>query len=58
MNRETDSNVVTLYVTRHGKTILNTNHRAQGWADSPLVEKGVEVAKFRNRIKIFIYECV
>ncbi|PEW01187.1 histidine phosphatase family protein [Bacillus cereus] len=44
--RETDSNenVVTLYVTRHGKTILNTNHRAQGWADSPLVEKGVEVA--------------
>ncbi|CUB12699.1 2,3-bisphosphoglycerate-dependent phosphoglycerate mutase [Bacillus cereus] len=43
-NRETDSNVVTLYVTRHGKTILNTNHRAQGWADSPLVEKGVEVA--------------
>ena len=39
--RETDSNenVVTLYVTRHGKTILNTNHRAQGWADSPLVEK-------------------
>ena len=43
-NRETDRNVVTLYVTRHGKTILNTNHRAQGWADSPLVEKGVEVA--------------
>ncbi|MCU5378661.1 phosphoglycerate mutase family protein [Bacillus cereus] len=45
-NRETVSNenVVTLYVTRHGKTILNTNHRAQGWADSPLVEKGVEVA--------------
>ncbi|WP_242301078.1 histidine phosphatase family protein [Bacillus cereus group sp. BfR-BA-01423] len=43
-NRETDSNVVTSYVTRHGKTILNTNHRAQGWADSPLVEKGVEVA--------------
>ncbi|HHK5560251.1 phosphoglycerate mutase family protein [Bacillus cereus] len=44
--RETDSNenAVTLYVTRHGKTILNTNHRAQGWADSPLVEKGVEVA--------------
>lgn len=44
--RETDSNgkLVTLYVTRHGKTILNANHRVQGWADSPLVEKGVEVA--------------
>ncbi|MBJ8008580.1 histidine phosphatase family protein [Bacillus cereus] len=44
--RETDSNrkLVTLYITRHGKTILNANHRVQGWADSPLVEKGVEVA--------------
>ncbi|PFO78888.1 histidine phosphatase family protein [Bacillus cereus] len=38
-------NIVTLYVTRHGKTILNTNKRVQGWADSPLVEKGVEIAK-------------
>lgn len=45
-SREADSpgKPVTLYVTRHGKTILNANHRAQGWADSPLVEKGVEVA--------------
>ncbi|PFJ19108.1 histidine phosphatase family protein [Bacillus cereus] len=39
-----NGNLVTLYVTRHGKTILNDNHRVQGWADSPLVEKGVEVA--------------
>ncbi|MEN1937918.1 histidine phosphatase family protein [Paenibacillus sp. 102] len=38
-------NIVTLYVTRHGKTILNTNKRIQGWADSPLVEKGIEVVK-------------
>lgn len=38
-------NIVTLYVTRHGKTILNTNKRVQGWADSPLVEKGIEVVK-------------
>ena len=38
-------NIVTLYITRHGKTILNTNKRVQGWADSPLVEKGVEIAK-------------
>ncbi|WP_139265523.1 MULTISPECIES: histidine phosphatase family protein [unclassified Bacillus (in: firmicutes)] len=38
-------NIVTLYITRHGKTILNTNERVQGWADSPLVEKGIEVAK-------------
>ncbi|HAH13997.1 MAG TPA: histidine phosphatase family protein, partial [Pantoea agglomerans] len=26
---------VTLYVTRHGKTMFNTVHRAQGWADTP-----------------------
>ncbi|WP_459502740.1 histidine phosphatase family protein [Bacillus sp. C1] len=42
---ENKGNVVTLYITRHGKTILNTNKRVQGWADSPLVEKGVEIAK-------------
>ena len=38
-------NIVTLYITRHGKTMLNANERVQGWADSPLVEKGIEVAK-------------
>ncbi|MGF9966415.1 histidine phosphatase family protein [Bacillus rhizoplanae] len=38
-------NIVTLYITRHGKTMLNASERVQGWADSPLVEKGVEVAK-------------
>ncbi|PQZ57063.1 MULTISPECIES: histidine phosphatase family protein [Bacillus] len=44
--REANSkgNLVTLYVTRHGKTMLNASHRVQGWADSPLVEKGVEIA--------------
>lgn len=38
-------NTVTLYITRHGKTMLNTADRVQGWADSPLTEPGVEVAK-------------
>ncbi|MFJ8528205.1 histidine phosphatase family protein [Bacillus sp. NPDC094106] len=38
-------NIVTLYITRHGKTMLNASNRVQGWADSPLVETGVEVAK-------------
>lgn len=28
---------VTIYLTRHGQTILNTLERAQGWTDSPLV---------------------
>lgn len=36
--------VVTLYITRHGKTMFNARNRVQGWADSPLVAAGVEVA--------------
>ncbi|MEZ3500220.1 histidine phosphatase family protein [Pantoea sp. KPR_PJ] len=35
---------VTLYVTRHGKTMFNSVHRAQGWADTPLTPAGAEVA--------------
>jgi len=31
---------VTVYLTRHGQTILNTLERVQGWTDSPLVEGG------------------
>lgn len=33
-----------LYVTRHGKTMLNTLDRVQGWADTPLTEEGTAVA--------------
>lgn len=35
---------VTIYLTRHGKTMFNTVHRAQGWADTPLTPAGVDVA--------------
>ena len=40
-------NTVTLYITRHGKTILNTVDRVQGWSDSfrksrGLVQVGVD----------------
>jgi probable phosphoglycerate mutase len=38
-------NTVTFYFTRHGKTILNTMDRVQGWADTPLTPAGVEVAE-------------
>ncbi|KRC60976.1 hypothetical protein ASE14_08465 [Agromyces sp. Root81] len=31
---------VTIYLTRHGETMLNTLERAQGWSDSPLTEEG------------------
>ncbi|AQY51991.1 Phosphoglycerate mutase family protein [Listeria weihenstephanensis FSL R9-0317] len=40
---------VTLYVTRHGKTMLNTTERVQGWADSPLTEAGILVAEQLGR---------
>jgi probable phosphoglycerate mutase len=40
---------VTLYVTRHGKTMFNTVHRAQGWADTPLTPAGVKVAEKLGR---------
>ena len=29
----------TLYMVRHGQTILNSYNRLQGWCDSPLTEK-------------------
>lgn len=39
---------VTLYLTRHGKTMLNTTGRMQGWCDSPLTEDGAAVAEKRD----------
>ncbi|NUF49744.1 histidine phosphatase family protein [Gilliamella sp. ESL0250] len=38
-----------LYVTRHGKTMFNNVHRAQGWSDTPLTKPGVEVAEQLGR---------
>lgn len=40
-----DDETVTIYVTRHGKTMFNTVHRVQGWADTPLTTAGVTVAE-------------
>lgn len=36
---------ITLYLTRHGKTMLNTMDISQGWVDSPLTPEGIEVAE-------------
>lgn len=33
---------VTLYFVRHGQTVFNTEHRMQGWSDSPLTETGMQ----------------
>lgn len=40
---------VYLYFTRHGKTMFNTTHRAQGWSDTPLTKAGIEVAQQLGR---------
>lgn len=37
---------VTIYLTRHGETMLNTLDRVQGWSDSPLTEEGRETAEY------------
>lgn len=47
-NAEKDNSVV-LYITRHGKTILNTMDRVQGWADAPLTPDGVKVAEYLGK---------
>ena len=35
----------TLYLTRHGETMFNRQHRIQGWCDSPLTERGCDQAR-------------
>lgn len=40
---------LTLYIVRHGKTMLNTSDRVQGWADAVLTSAGEEVVKSAGR---------
>ncbi|WYJ98788.1 hypothetical protein DOK67_0003117 [Enterococcus sp. DIV0212c] len=40
-----DNTEVVIYLARHGKTMLNTVDRSQGWIDAPLTPAGVEVAE-------------
>ncbi len=35
----------TLYLTRHGETMFNRQHRIQGWCDSPLTKRGCDQAR-------------
>lgn len=35
-----------LYVCRHGKTLMNTLDKVQGWCDSPLTQEGIDVARY------------
>lgn len=40
---------VEFYLVRHGKTMLNTTDRVQGWADAPLTQDGVAVAEYLGK---------
>ena len=40
------SSILTFYIARHGKTLLNTLDKVQGWCDSPLTKEGIEVAEY------------
>lgn len=37
--------MTTLYITRHGETVWNTERRMQGWKDSELTEQGIQQTK-------------
>ncbi|MBO0423769.1 phosphoglycerate mutase [Enterococcus plantarum] len=43
--KEKEHSEVVVYLARHGKTMLNTVDRSQGWIDAPLTPAGVEVAE-------------
>lgn len=43
------SKTVTFYIARHGKTMLNTLDRVQGWSDAPLTPEGIQVAEFLGK---------
>ncbi|MCX8650438.1 histidine phosphatase family protein [Gilliamella sp. B2776] len=45
-NEHNHNDEITIYFARHGKTLFNTYDLVQGWADSPLTDKGIEVARY------------
>ncbi|WP_164472730.1 histidine phosphatase family protein [Cohnella candidum] len=36
---------MTIYLVRHGETLFNVNDRMQGFSDSPLTDRGIQVAE-------------
>lgn len=46
---KSDDDTVVLYIVRHGKTILNTMDRVQGWSDATLTPEGVVVAEYLGK---------
>lgn len=44
--------MIHLYITRHGKTVMNQNRQFQGTSDSPLIEEGlVATQELAQRLK-------
>lgn len=44
-SQKKNSKQITIYIARHGKTMLNTTDQSQGWIDAPLTPAGVKVAE-------------
>lgn len=46
LSSNSSQDTITIYFARHGKTLFNSYDLVQGWADSPLTEQGIEVARY------------
>ncbi|OJX93958.1 putative phosphoglycerate mutase [Salana multivorans] len=46
---EVTTDEITIYVVRHGRTMLNTTDRVQGWSDAVLTPEGEEVVEAAGR---------
>lgn len=44
-NKKDHNKVITFYFVRHGKTMLNSSDRVQGWSDAILTKSGEEIVK-------------
>ena len=44
-NQKTDPKEITIYIARHGKTMLYTTDKSQGWIDAPLTPAGTTIAE-------------
>ncbi|NIZ46831.1 histidine phosphatase family protein [Entomospira nematocerorum] len=44
-NADTTEAETIFWIVRHGKTMLNTTDRVQGWSDAPLIPEGQEVVE-------------
>src|SRR5690625_810302 len=48
-SKSDSSGGITFYLMRHGKTMLNTTNRVQGWSDSVLTPYGEKVVRYAGK---------